>query len=133
MASPDNSTVWAQRLVTAGRASEARGAGDGAALAILSEGEEAYDNLYDSRDDSKFRAPLEFKSYYLSKRLPDETTSSPKFLPGTRLYHEHIGTGCPLGLKDAQPGAARVGMEVALPVAVKALKKRKRGSRGRRK
>ena len=133
MVSPDNSTVWAQGVVTAGRASEARGAGDGAALAILSEGEEAYDNLYDSRDDSKFRVPLEFKSYYLSKRLPDETTSSPKFLPGTRLYHEHIGTECPLGLKDAQAGAARGGMEVALPVAVKALKKRKRGSRGRRK
>ena len=54
MASFDNSTVWAQGVVTAGRASEARGAGDGAALAILSEGEEAYGNLYDSRDDSKF-------------------------------------------------------------------------------
>ena len=71
MVSPDNSTVWAQGGGTAGRASEARGAGDGAALAILSEGEEAYDNLYDSRDDSKFRVPLEFKSYYLSKRLPE--------------------------------------------------------------
>lgn len=134
MTSPDNSNRWAQNVVKSGRATTARPAADGAAIAILTDGEEAYEYLHDSRNDSKMRVPVEFKSYYLSKRLPDTSTSDPKFLPGTRLYHEHLGDECPLGLnKVTQLDAAQQSEGVAPSGALKTAKKRKRGSRGRKK
>lgn len=134
MTSPDNSNRWAQRVIQSGRASMARPAADGAAIAVLTDGEEAYEYLFDSRNDSRFRVPAEFKSYYLSKRLPDTSTPNPKFLPGTRLYHEHIGAECPIGLnKVTQLDAAQQSERVALSGALKPTRKRRRGSRGRKK
>jgi hypothetical protein len=132
MVSPDNSSRWAQNIVKSGRAATARPAADGSAIAILTDGEEAYEILYDSRDDRVFRVPTEFKSYYLSKRLPDANAGKAQYIPGTRLYHEHIGADCSLGLQHLQSGADQPDDGVAPVVQLKALKKRRRGSRGRK-
>lgn len=104
----------------------------------LKDGEEAYTVIFDSKDDHRFRTPVEWKSYYLSKKLPVQETTEQGVrnvaIAPVRAYHEHYGPGCPLGLtKQASAAGVQPVGRVAPADGLKPRRRRRhRGSRGRR-
>lgn len=136
MTSPDLTAEWTrQRLsrfaVRNGTVLATEGHGS------LKDGEEAYTVIFDSRDDHRFRTPIEWKTYYLSKRLPVQETTEQGVrniaIAPVRAYHEHYGRECPLGLDKASAAGVQPKSPVAPADGLKPVRRRRhRGSRGKR-